>query len=101
MSKNKSIRLKSTMRVNPYGIVEFVLEDGHTLHRDGDLPAKIDPIGVFSYWKNGKLHRKNGPAVINHDGSKSFYHNGEWLMTVRADGETFVNDRNGNMVCLG
>jgi hypothetical protein len=101
MSKNKSIRLKSTMRVNPHGIVEYVLEDGHTLHRDGDLPAKIDPIGVFSYWKNGRLHRKNGPAVINHDGSKSFYHNGEWLMTVRADGETFVNDRNGNMVCLG
>ena len=97
---NKPIRLKSTMRVNPHGIVEYVLEDG-TLHRDGDLPAKIDPIGVFSYWKNGRLHRKNGPAVINHDGSKSFYHNGEWLMTVRADGKTFVNDRNGNMVCLG
>lgn len=63
-NRNKLPKLVSTMRVNPHGIVEYVLEDGHTLHRDGDLPAKIDPIGVFSYWKNGKLHRKNGPAVI-------------------------------------
>lgn len=101
MSNKKSVKLKSTMRVNEIGIVEYVLEDGFTLHRDGNKPAKIDPIGCFSYWVNGKLHRKNGPAVINHDGSKSFYHHGEWLMTVRADGETYVNDRNGDMVSLG
>ena len=99
MSKNKTT-LKSTMRVNDFGIVEFVLDDGYTLHRT-DGPAKIDPIGHFSYWVKGKLHRKNGPAVINHDGSKSFYHNGEWLMTVRTDGETYVRDSDGDMVSLG
>jgi hypothetical protein len=101
MSSKKSVKLKSTMRVSECGIVEYVLDDGYTLHRNDDRPAKIDPIGVFSYWVNGRLHRRRGPAVVGPDGSKSFYHNGEWLMTVRADGETYVNDRNGNMVCLG
>ena len=99
--KKKSPKLVSTMRVNEIGIVEYVLEDGYTLHRAGNKPAKIDPIGCFSYWENGLLHRKRGPAVINHDGSKSYYRNGEWLMTVRADGEIFVRDAAGNMTSLG
>ena len=100
-NRNKLPKLVSTMRVNELGIVEYVLGDGYTLHRAGDKPAKIDPIGVISYWENGQLHRKRGPAIINHDGSKSYYRKGEWLMTVRADGEIYVRDANGNMTALG
>ena len=54
MSNKKSVKLKSTMRINEFGIVEYVLEDGYTLHRDGNKPAKIYPIGCFSYWVNGR-----------------------------------------------
>jgi len=100
-TSKKPKKINSTMRINEFGIVEFVMDDGYSLHRDHDQPAKIDPCGVFSYWYNGKLHRKNGPAVVNHDGSKSYFHHGEWLMTVRADGQIFVNDKRNDMVSIG
>ena len=51
------------------------------LHRDGDLPAVISARGDLEYWKNGRRHRDNGPAIIRKDGVCSWYKNGVHLVT--------------------
>lgn len=48
-------------------------------HREGDLPAVIFDTGYKEYWKNGNLHRVNGPAIIFSDGTKLFYLEGRRL----------------------
>jgi hypothetical protein len=30
------------------------------------------------WYRNGKVHREDGPAVVNSDGSKEWYQNGEF-----------------------
>ena len=42
------------------------------IHREGDLPAVImyfmnfeNRIGTVMYYENGKVHRKNGPAIFS------------------------------------
>lgn len=50
-------------------------------HRDGDLPADIqrDDYGNEeweAYYKNGKLHRLTGPAVIDYD-EEEYWINGK------------------------
>ena len=47
----------------------------------GDLPAVISARGDLEYWKNGRRHRDNGPAVIRKDGVCSWYKNGVHLVT--------------------
>ena len=37
--------------------------------------------GDLEYWKNGKRHRDNGPAVIRKNGVCSWYKNGVHLET--------------------
>jgi hypothetical protein len=50
------------------------------LHRDNG-PAIIDSnvfneVGTQYWFQNGFLHRDNGPAIIYSDGSQSWYKNG-------------------------
>lgn len=34
------------------------------------------PLGTLVYYEGGKVHRKNGPAIIYHDGGKGWYWQG-------------------------
>ena len=53
----------------------------NVLHRDEDLPAVIFARGDLEYYKYGKRHRNNGPAVIRACGTCSWYKNGVHLGT--------------------
>ena len=45
---------------------EFVCwHNSHGLHREGGLPAKIWKDGMMIYMIDGKLHREDGPAIVN------------------------------------
>ena len=41
--------------------------------------CRISANGTKSWWLNGKLHRKNGPAIIRYDGHKEWIINGELI----------------------
>jgi len=44
-----------------------------------ELPTKtIDDRGTVRWYLNGKLHRKDGPAVEYVDGTKYWYLNGQY-----------------------
>ena len=49
------------------------------LHREGDKPAIVALDGYKSYWKNGRLHRDNGPAVIYQNGDVEYWLDGQRL----------------------
>ena len=61
----------------------WVNEDDHSsnksytfnglLHREDDLPAIEWKSGTKDWYKNGKLHRLDGPATILADGSKYWF----------------------------
>jgi|ERR1700691_1473045 len=64
---------------NYTGIVEYTDSTlGYYLngkyHRE-DGPAVIDHDGSMCYYLNGKYHREDGPAVIDHDGTIYYYLN--------------------------
>ena len=40
--------------------------------------TKIDTFGVIRYFKDGKRHCEDGPAVITPDGDKYWYKNGQY-----------------------
>ena len=56
------------------------------LHRK-DGPAIIRADGHEEWYKNGKLHRIDGPAATNVAGTQYWYQNGEYH---RADGPAIV-----------
>ena len=78
------------------------------IHRDGDLPAiitKMDKSTAVSYWKNGELHRDNGPAIIVRSNGRvciqEFFQNGVHGRTehYNKDGKmtrTFFSDKAQN-----
>lgn len=43
----------------------------------------IDPIGVHRWFKYGRLHKEDGPAVIYPDGDNYWYLNNEWVRSVK------------------
>ena len=45
------------------------------IHKD-DGPAVIHVDGTICWYKNGKIHREDGPAVIEPDGEEEWYLNG-------------------------
>jgi hypothetical protein len=73
-----------------YPIKHKVLKDGtekwtrynpntrkHEFHRLNG-PAHIDPYGTKTYYENGKIHRKKGPAITyEYSNKKEWYVNGE------------------------
>ncbi len=49
-------------------------------HRDNNKPAMISHDGLsLRYFKHGKLHRTDGPAVVNRDGTSAWYIEGREL----------------------
>ena len=59
-----------------YGESRWFDTDGE-LHRDGDLPAFVDPDGSQSWWQHSLLHRETGPAAIWANGAVEYALNGE------------------------
>ena len=49
------------------------------MHRDGDKPAYIGRDCNLQWWKNGKLHRFSGPAVIYPSGTREWHWRGEHI----------------------
>lgn len=47
-------------------------------HRDNG-PAEKDEYGNLFWYKHGKLHREDGPAVITYDGREEYFLEGESL----------------------
>ncbi len=60
------------------------------IHRE-DGPAVIWPDGTQRWYKDGKLHREDGPAVIYSYGTKEWYLNGK---NVTDDIIIWAKDRN-------
>ena len=46
------------------------------LHREGDYPASEFTDGYKSWYKEGKRHRLNGPAVIYSSGAEAYWIDG-------------------------
>lgn len=53
------------------------------LHRE-EGPAVIYDNGKKEWWIHGKRHREDGPAIIFHDGVKFWYKNGRLVRTTKA-----------------
>ncbi len=66
-----------------YGVTYYL--DGR-YHRDGDLPAISCVDGYQAWWRNGKRHRDNGPAIIN-DGNEMWFKDGNYH---RVDGPAII-----------
>jgi len=63
--------------VNEYGTKRYYSDREMTkLHRE-DGPAYEDADGSREWFINGKRHREDGPAIEYADGSKAWYLNGE------------------------
>jgi len=57
------------------------------IHRDNDLPAKIDKYGNMNWYRNGLHSRDNGkPTHVYIDGTLKWKINIEWVRVIRADG---------------
>ena len=52
------------------------------------IKHKIDEDGNQFWYKNGKLHREDGPTIINPDGNQLWIQNDELH---RADGPAIIN----------
>lgn len=85
------------------GKVEFVQKGLHeeikwTMNgkydRAGDLPAYDSGDGHFEWYKNGKQHRANGPAIVYPNGTKEWWYKG---LLHRLDGPA-VEQANGRKV---
>ena len=63
---------------------EIILDDrteyrlNGKLHNDNDLPAIVYNDGTLMWFKNGLMHRVNGPAFISLTGTEYWYQNGEY-----------------------
>ena len=66
--------MKNGLIVNKYGIKLYYKDD--KLHRE-DGPAVIYSNGNFSYWIDGKKHREGGPAVIYSNGILEYWIEGK------------------------
>ena len=60
------------------------------IHRE-DGPAVINSDGTHEWWLNGKLHREDGPAIVRNDGLYQWWINGKNLT------EQQFNDRKRSM----
>jgi len=56
------------------------------LHRD-DGPSIEWDNGYKSWWKNGERHRDDGPAIEYANGEKDYWYNGEYLGHINSDKE--------------
>jgi len=63
-----------TMTVSPRGTKMWKLSNGKLHRRDG--PAIEFPDGYKAWWVNDKRHREDGPAIEWADGTKQWWVNG-------------------------
>lgn len=66
----------SEPKVDKHGNKRWYNENGQ-LHRGGDLPASVCASGNKQWFKNGKRHRANGPAIVWINGAESWFKNGK------------------------
>ena len=67
----------SFKEIDEYGNEIWKNKEGQ-YHRDGDLPAVIQANGTKSWYKNGQLHRDcDLPAIIQANGTQCWYRNGQ------------------------
>lgn len=66
------------------GLVQEWWQNG-SLHRENNMPAKVYASGRKEWWLYGRLHREGGAAIINTDGSHSWYRNGVHLGSTTSD----------------
>jgi len=66
--------MQPTMTTDNHGNIQYTLYG--LCHRE-DGPAIIEADGSQSWYLNGKLHREDGPAIIEADGSQEWCINGE------------------------
>jgi outer membrane lipoprotein-sorting protein len=64
-----------TVKIDNNGTERWYNKD-EKLHRDDDEPAAIYYDGTKYWYKNGKLHRENGPAAIFASGYEEYWVNG-------------------------
>lgn len=62
-------------RYESNGTVEYYKDD--KLHRDNDLPAVINADGYKFWYNNGELHRESNPAIMGPEGDKAYYVEGK------------------------
>lgn len=67
---------KYCLIINYAGIEYCFIKNGLD-HRDNNLPSVKYENGSEKYYYNGDLHRIDGPAKINHDGTKCYYIHGK------------------------
>lgn len=67
------------------------------LHRE-DGPAVIHPCGSNSWWLNGVYHRDGGPAIVNANGRKEWWTHGVIRQEICTDGEVFYYDKRGRII---
>jgi len=72
--KNKSFNLENKISIKVVFDSIAIYKNGN-LHRD-DGPAVIYSNGYKSWWKNNKLQRDDGPAFISANGYKEWFENG-------------------------
>ena len=66
--------MNSIRRVDKYGNIEYVNENGQYHREDG--PAFEENSSEYkSYWINGKIHREDGPARILCNGDYQYWLN--------------------------
>lgn len=64
--------VKEIVEQDLWDIQYIVNEEGEYLIHNEKFPSVVLPNDEIRYYRNGLLHRKNGPAVI--DGEKHFYY---------------------------
>ena len=68
--------LKYRIVVNPATGTRRYYNHANQLHRE-DGPAVIQRDGSKEWYLNGELHREDGPAIEYSDGAKCWYRNGK------------------------
>jgi hypothetical protein len=86
MDENNNV--SSSHIIYPNG-THFWYKDGK-IHRE-DGPAYISKSGNQAWYKDGKVHREDGPAYIDSDGSQYWYINNK---DITDDITNWAKDRN-------
>jgi len=80
--------MKNGKHTDKYGSQRWYKDGKH--HRE-DGPAVIEPDGYQEWWKDGNPHREDGPAIIDPDGTQYWYINDN---NITNDITIWAKDRN-------
>jgi len=71
------------------GVKRWRLPNGRLHRKDG--PAIIYPDGSEQWWLNGKNHREDGPAITDENGEERWFLRGEEYTELQWEYEMRVN----------